>query len=78
MPGKVKKDRSSTQQRANPIGSASPVASPEVTRTLQEAGTVFERVRPVVFLAVPLNRFRYLFPFISVVEYQPRHSSCCL
>jgi hypothetical protein len=48
MSGKYKKTRDSAQQRPNPLGYSqqSPVAaSPSEARTVQEAGTVFERVR---------------------------------
>lgn len=48
MSGKYKKNRDSAQQRPNPLGYSQPspvAASPSEARTVQEAGTVFERVR---------------------------------
>jgi hypothetical protein len=48
MSGKYKKNRDSAQQRPNPLAYSqpSPVSvSPSEARTVQEAGTVFERVR---------------------------------
>ena len=50
MSGKYKKTRDSAQQRPNPLGysqqsPAAASASPSEARTVQEAGTVFERVR---------------------------------